>query len=120
MRALGFLLSVSLTACGGNFTQYERDGDNALAGGDRTKAAELYSKALEKRPIMDFDYERVRDKRLAAVGAEWKPKINSAIEGGGGDAVTKLETLLETRRGAREAGAAAADLRQIEDRKSVV
>jgi hypothetical protein len=83
-------------------TPLEKRGDEARALGDTNAAITEYTKALDESPIMDFEWERIRDKRKALVGNEWGPRLDAVSGlGNGKDALERCQRLLEFRRDSR-------------------
>lgn len=60
----------------------ERAGDRELAAGHPQAAAEQYQAAMAERPIMDFDFKRLRDKRMQITSALGSAKLDAATAAG--------------------------------------
>lgn len=54
-------------------THHERRGDEAVKAGFPDDAVRAYAEALTDRPLVDFEYERIRDKRLRIVEGKDAP-----------------------------------------------
>lgn len=88
------LLAVLLLACA---THHERLGNAARAAGDPQTAIAEYSLALGESPIMDFEYERIKRKRLALLGGEWGPRVDALVDPERAIDAAYLGALLEVR-----------------------
>ena len=71
-----FVVAVTLTSC---VSVHEAAGDKALKQGNRSLAVSEYEKAIGDTPMMDFEYERLRDKRAEILEGEWGPKVREAL-----------------------------------------
>lgn len=91
-----------LTAC---VTPGEKLADEAASRGNTAEAVRAYDAALAEKPIMDFEWERIRDKRQRLVEGTWGPKLD-ALAGPGDERRNALEhcdRLLTFRKEARDA-----------------
>ena len=117
MRPIWWVLTVAaVAACATTSSHHERRGDHALGQGDKRAALTAYEAALAEKPIMDFDYERLREKVKRVRAAEDARLQAEAVAQRAARALTavpkrgslsKLEyarTLLEARRRLRDQG----------------
>ena len=112
-RALIVLLLV-LTAC---VTPGEKIADEAARRGDAAEALRAYDAALAEKPIMDFEWERIRDKRQRLVEGTWGPKLD-ALAGPGDERRNALEhcdRLITFRKEARDANTTRALARRTDE-----
>lgn len=101
-----------LSAC---TTVHEAAGDKALDEGRATDAIAAYTRALSDTPILDYDFERIRDKRKRIIEGEWGPKLDALEATQPTTAPVEYATrLIEFRRGARNAATTQAFARRID------
>lgn len=94
----------SLLVLGSCATPMEAEGDRRRAAGDVKGALEAYRQGLQERPIMDFEFERVRGKAEALVDGDLGPRV-AALErpDAGPRPLERCQAFLELRRAARDA-----------------
>lgn len=97
-------------------TVHERAGDRARAAGDSPTAIREYESALRTDgPLMDYEYERIRDKRRVLVEGRWGPELDVLVgPAAERDGLVHCEQLLTFRRRARDAGPTAALASRLE------
>jgi hypothetical protein len=101
------------TSCGGA-SALERKGDQARAAGDRMAAAQAYDAAISEGRLMDYEYERLRDKRDHAKGAAWASRLDSLTGSRSEGGVAHAIDVVRLRREARDASADAVTTERLE------
>ncbi|MBL9037197.1 MAG: hypothetical protein JNG84_01660, partial [Archangium sp.] len=96
-------------------TPLEAEGDRARSEGNTARAVRSYTAALNERPMMDFEFERVRDKRKALVEGEWGPKLDQLVAAVGTPPLERVAALLMYRRQARDARVTIALAQRIDE-----
>ncbi|MFO0598188.1 MAG: hypothetical protein U0228_22990 [Myxococcaceae bacterium] len=103
MRVVSVVVCLVLAGCA---SVDEVRGDSLLASGDEDGALGAYRDAMQKRPIIDWEYEHLRDKRLRILEGKWSPIATDAIaRSERRSGVEAVKGLLATRKDMR-AGAA--------------
>ncbi|MES2640723.1 MAG: hypothetical protein V4850_14605 [Myxococcota bacterium] len=101
-RGSTLALLLLLTACA---TRHEALGNQALGAGDVEAAAAAYDLAMGDRPIMDFEYERIRKQRQRMMEGEWSPRLDALVATAPQPATpAHVKALVELRKEARAAG----------------
>ncbi len=112
MRPVLWLLLVSGASC---VSLHEATGDILLKQGDEKGAILEYEDASKKRPIIDWEFERLRDKRLRIVEGKWSPIVTENIKLAQKlEAPAAVRALLRVRRDARAQDATQALMKRLD------
>ncbi len=99
VRPVLWLLLASGASC---VSLHEATGDILLKQGDEKRAILEYEEASKKRPIIDWEFERLRDKRLRVVEGKWSPIVTENIKQAQKlEAAAAVRHLLRVRKDAR-------------------